>query len=226
MPSSATLYSWLDLTPRFLQRAEQVHCAHPANKTGPNVGVGAVFLLKIGAKVLLGSTNLRRRSHAPSGHDQGGSETAEIADQCELNLAPGRALRTRVAGVFLFLPLLAKFGFDRLMADARYPGSKMISAASALLSLLTLKLLDKERRSHISDFNFDEALGLFAGLNIFPKKSFATDYSYRVGREQQQSLLSGWVRAIGPLMFPDALSFSLDFLAIPYRSEPSGLDRH
>ena len=30
----------------------------------------------------------------------------------------------------------------------------------ALLSLLALKLLDKERRSHISDFNFDEALGL------------------------------------------------------------------
>jgi hypothetical protein len=126
----------------------------------------------------------------------------------------------------LFLPLLAKLGFDRLVADAGYPGSKMISAASALLSLLTLKLLDKERRSHISDFNFDEALGLFAGLNILPKKSFATDYSYRAGREQQQSLLSGWVRAIGPLMFPDALSFSLDFHAIPYRGEPSGLDRH
>jgi hypothetical protein len=26
---------------------------------------------------------------------------------------------------------------------------------------LTLKLLDKERRSHIDDFNCDEALGLF-----------------------------------------------------------------
>ena len=36
-----------------------------------------------------------------------------------------------------------------------------------------LKLLDKERRSHIDDFNCDEALGLFAGLNVLPKKSFA-----------------------------------------------------
>jgi hypothetical protein len=126
----------------------------------------------------------------------------------------------------LFLPLLAKLGFDRLVADAGYPSSKMVPAVSALLSLLSLKLLDKERRSHISDFNFDEALGLFAGLNILPKKSFATDYSYRAGREQQQSLLSGWVRAMGPLMFPDASSFSLDFHAIPYRGESSGLDRH
>src|SRR5512135_2107374 len=55
----------------------------------------------------------------------------------------------------------------------------MIPAASALLSLLVLKLLDKERRSHIDDFNFDEALGLFAGLNVLPKKTFVTDYSYR-----------------------------------------------
>jgi hypothetical protein len=39
----------------------------------------------------------------------------------------------------------------------------MIPATSALLSLLALKLLDKERRSHINDFNFDEAVGLFAG---------------------------------------------------------------
>jgi hypothetical protein len=143
-----------------------------------------------------------------------------------LNLTPGRALRTRVAGVFLFLPLVARLGFDRLVIDAGYPGSKMVPAASALLSLLALKLLDKERRSHISDFNFDEALGLFAGLNILPKKSFATDYSYRAGREQQQALLSGWVRAMGPVMFPNASGFSLDFHAIPYRGESSGLDRH
>ena len=126
----------------------------------------------------------------------------------------------------MFLPLLARLGFDRLVTDAGYPGSEMIPAASALLSLLALKLLDKERRSHIDDFNFDEALGLFAGLNILPKKSFATDYSYRTGREQQQSLLSGWVRALAPVMFPDALGFSLDFHPIPYRGDPSGLDRH
>jgi hypothetical protein len=139
---------------------------------------------------------------------------------------PGRTLRTRVAGAFLFLPLLAALGFDRLVAEAHYTSSEMIPAHSALLSLLALKLLDKERRSHIGDFNFDEALGLFAGLNILPKKSFATDYSYRTGRDQQRALLQGWVRALAPVMFPDASGFSLDFHPIPYRGEPSGLDRH
>lgn len=102
----------------------------------------------------------------------------------------------------------------------------MVPAVSALLSLLALKLLDKERRSHISDFNFDEALGLFAGLNILPKKSYATDYSYRTERSQQQRLLSEWVTGLAPLLFPEAQAFCLDFHAIPYRGEAEALENH
>jgi hypothetical protein len=143
-----------------------------------------------------------------------------------LSLAPGRQLRTRLAGVFLFLPLLARLRFDRLVEQAGYPGSKMVPAGHALLSLLILKLLHKERRSHIDDFNFDPALGLFAGLNILPKKSFATEYSYRTQREHQEALLQGWVKGLWPVMFPEANTFSLDFHPIPYRGEPCGLERH
>jgi hypothetical protein len=149
-----------------------------------------------------------------------------MADCRVLNLAPGRTLRTRVAGLFLFLPLLARLHFDQIVRQAGYPGSRMIPAHAAVLSLLTLKLLDKERRSHIDDFNCEEAMGLFAGLNILPKKTFATDYSYRLGRPQQQSLLTGWVGALAPLLFPQAKAFSLDFHPIPYRGDPTGLDRH
>jgi hypothetical protein len=131
-----------------------------------------------------------------------------------------------VAGIFLFLPLLARLHFNTLVIQAGYPGSRMVPAAAALLSLLALKLLDKERRSHISDFNFDEALGLFAGLNVPPKKSYATDYSYRTTRPQQQRLLSGWVSALAPLLFPAAEAFCLDFHAIPYRGDPDVLENH
>jgi hypothetical protein len=102
----------------------------------------------------------------------------------------------------------------------------MIPGSAALLSLLVLKLLDKERLSHIDDFNCDEALGLFAGLNVLPKKSFAIDYSYRTTREQQLKLLQGWVRKLSPLLFPDADSFSLDFHAIGHRGEETDLEIH
>jgi hypothetical protein len=124
------------------------------------------------------------------------------------------------------VPLLARVRFDQLVGRAGYPGSRKIPAPCALLSLLTLKLLDKERRSHIDDFNFDEALGLFAGLNILPKKSYATAYSYRTGRSHQRALLAGWVRALSGLLFPHPEAFSLDFHAVPYRGDDTGLDTH
>src|SRR3954462_13060941 len=154
------------------------------------------------------------------------AELPATADQRQLSLMPGRQVRSRVAGLFLFLPLLARLGWDRLVTQAGYPGSRMVPAPSALLSLLVLKLLDKERRSHIDDFNCDEAVGLFAGLNVPPKKTFATDYSPRAEPAQQLGLLQGWVKALAPLMFPAADGFSLDFHPIPYRGDPSALDRH
>lgn len=151
-----------------------------------------------------------------------------MADRRELILSASDPLRlrTRVAGLFLFLPLLARLGFDKLVRRAGYAGSDMVPADAALLSLLTLKLLDKERRSHIDDFNFDEAVGLFAGLNILPKKSFISDYSYRTDRNHQQQLLAGWVKKISPLLLPDANAFSLDFHPIPYRGEQAVLENH
>jgi hypothetical protein len=137
-------------------------------------------------------------------------------------VADGRTL----AVLFLFLPLLAQVRFDYLVRQAGYPGSRLVPACSALLSLLTLKLLDKERRSHIEDFNCDEALGLFAGLNVLPQKSYATAYSYRTGRDNQRALLAGWVKSLSGLLFPQAQAFSLDFHVVPYRGDDAGLDRH
>jgi hypothetical protein len=153
-------------------------------------------------------------------------EEPVVADVRQLELVPGRSWRTRVAGIFLFLPLLARLRFDRLVQQAGYPGSRMVPAVDALLSLLALKLLDKERRCHINDFNFDEALGLFAGLNILPKATFATDYSYRTERRHQQQLLTGWITGLAPLLFPTPQAFALDFHPIPFRGDPTALDNH
>jgi hypothetical protein len=124
------------------------------------------------------------------------------------------------------LPLLAELGFDALVRKAGYPGTRMVPADAALLSLLALKLLRKERLSHIDDYNLDLALGLFAGLNVLPKKSFVTDYSYRTTRDNQQQLLGGWVKKLSRLLLPEAKSFSLDFHPIPYRGEEAILENH
>jgi len=159
---------------------------------------------------------------------EGRAADSLIADRQALILSSDKPLhvRTRAAGVFLFVPLLARMRFDVLVRDSGYPGTKMIPADAALLSLLALKLLRKERLSHIDDCNVDQGLGLFAGLNVLPKKSFATDYSYRTQRRQQEKLLGSWVKKLSPILLPEAKSFSLDFHPIPYRGEEALLENH
>src|SRR6266404_3835897 len=61
--------------------------------------------------------------------------TADVADVRQLDLAP-RSFRTQFGGLFLFLPTLAAFPFDRLLRQAGFPGSEMIPAGCALRSLL------------------------------------------------------------------------------------------
>jgi hypothetical protein len=135
-------------------------------------------------------------------------------------------LRTRLAGVFLFLPRLASVRFDQVVSPAGSPGSVLVPATSALLSLLLLKLLDKERRSPINDFACDEALGLFAGLNIPPKAAFAAEYSSRTGHEDQRRLRAGWITALAPRLSPEGSDFAVDFHAIPSRGDPMALENH
>src|SRR5712691_9157525 len=76
-------------------------------------------------------TPLRGR---PPGQHHGAAvvrpDNALIADVRRVALTPGRRLRTRVAGIVLFLPLLAQVRFDRLVARADSPGSRMVPATA------------------------------------------------------------------------------------------------
>jgi transposase len=155
------------------------------------------------------------------------AETPAVADVRRLDLSEGRSLYSRVAGVFLFVPFLLEAGLDAIVAQAKMAGTRMIPAAGYVRSLLALKLLDKERKSHISDWNFDEALGWFAGLNVPPKTTAAADYSYRLVDRQHNRLLAEWVRATYPILCPDGAStFAFDFHAIAHRGEATGLENH
>ncbi len=155
-----------------------------------------------------------------------GPDTPAVAACRELNRTAGPRLRTRVAGVFLFLPRLARLGFDQIVSHAGSPGSPLVPAPRALLSLLTLKVLAKERRSQISDFNFDEALGLCAGLNVLPKATSAADSSSRTPHSPQQQLRSGGISGLAPLLWPQGKVFWWDFPALPVRGAPTALDNH
>ena len=169
----------------------------------------------------------RTAADDPSGQapaeDRPRPETPEVADCRELNLdARPRAPLARRGR--LPLPAAAWPGSASIASSPRpaIPARRWSPPPRALLSLLALKLLDKERRSHIDDFNCDEALGLFAGLNVLPKKSFATDYSYRTGRDQQLGLLQGWVKALAPVLFPERRGVLARLPSDPLPRRPRG----
>ena len=86
------------------------------------------------------------------------------------------------------------------------------------------KLVGKRRVSHISDLCTDEGAGLFAGLNVLPKTTYATDYSYKTERIMTERLIAA-VIAKTPLGDPP-LSFNLDFHAIPFRGAQPDLENH
>ena len=168
----------------------------------------------------------RRAATPPGEQARDGSEVPAVADVAALDLAPERVVRTQAAGLFLFVPDLLALNVDQAIRQAGYPGSKMIPPTQAILALLAGKLVGKRRISHIGDLNFDAGAGLFAGLNVLPKSTYATDYSYRTQRDMNERLIDTLVAR-----FPDGdrrlgQDFYLDFHAIPHRGEETELDQH
>jgi len=148
------------------------------------------------------------------------------ADIEEQRYTPRTSLTTEGGGVFLFVPLLVELGFDQVVAKAGYPGSKAIPPLNYLLSALAMKLLGKERWSHVMSVSFDAGLGLFAGLNVLPKTTALTTYSYRTHRGMNLRFLSQWVRRLRGTDLLPGRTFNLDFSPIPHRGRESVLERN
>ena len=168
----------------------------------------------------------KRTSAVPQPGDRAkdGSEVSAVANVNALSLSPGREFATEAAGLFLFVRQLLDIDFPAAVAKAGFPGSESIPPLQALLALLVPKLLGKRRVSHVSDLAYDEGAGLFAGLNVLPKTTFSTDYSYRTDRAMSEQLLSTVLDKVS-WDEPPTL-FNLDFHSIPFRGEDSDLENH
>ncbi len=153
------------------------------------------------------------------------AEPAAVADVRELDLAP-RSFRTRFGGLFLFVPLMRSLDLARVALQARLPGSVLIPAQQALRSLLALKLVGQERKSHVMDLVFDPGLALFAGLNVIPKRSYLASYSSGIGHQTNTRLMETWFEHITQAGLPRGDSFDLDFHTVPANTQQEPLDKH
>jgi len=183
--------------------------------------VSESYLFRVLQRAGLATTRQRCPPRQPGERANDGSTVPAVAAVQELSLQEGRRLTTQVAGLFLFLPQLLDLDLPQAVGHAGLPGSEPIPPLQALLAP---KLLGKRRVSHISDLCHDEGAGLFAGLNVLPKITYATDYSSKTERVMNERLIAA-VIAKTPLGDPP-LSFNLDFHAVPFRGAEADLENH
>ena len=152
-------------------------------------------------------------------------EAAAVADVQQIDLSP-RSFRTRVGGLLLFVPLMKDINLTHVLGKVDLPGSDMIPAEQAVRNLLALKLIGKERKSHIMDLVFDEGIALFAGLNVVPKRSYLAAYSSRVDHDTNMQVMAAWYEEVQRAGMPRGSSIDLDFHTVPANTQEEPLEKH
>jgi transposase len=152
-------------------------------------------------------------------------QRAEYADIQQLSVAP-RRIETRFGGIFLLMKILADMKIHRIPRSLNWYGSKMIPAANAFLSSLVLKLIGKQRKSHVMDLVFDEGVALAVGLNVLPKTAYICEYSQRITHRDNMAFLHMWLGKLRKASIVGGESFNLDFQSLPYFGEEDVVEKH
>jgi hypothetical protein len=152
-------------------------------------------------------------------------EPTAVADVRTLSLAP-RAFPTRLGGLFFFVPLMDAIRLSEVVRQAQLPGSQMIPAEQALRTLLALKLIGKERKSHVMDLVDDQGIALFAGLNVIPKRSYLAAYSSQIDDRTTARLMAAWFTEVGRAGLTRGSSLDLDFHTVPAHTDDEPLEKH
>ena len=173
-----------------------------------------------------GFPRLPRRTRIQRGRTVKGAEIPERSERVLLEELNGRRFGCSAAGAFLFTPFLAQLDIGKVVQEADLPGSKAIPAISYLYSFLALKLLGTERYAHAGDHGFDLGLGLFAGLNVLPKCTAMSTYSYSLDEVQLLQLQQAFIRQASRLGLYEGNIINLDFHTVPHFGEESVLEEH
>jgi len=173
-----------------------------------------------------GFPKLPRRTRLKIGLTVKGAEVPQKTTGITIGQMEGQHFTCESAGVFLFAPFLEKFQVPDLIRSAGLPGSKVIPAVSYFLSFLALKLIGTERYAHMGDHAFDPGMGLFAGLNVLPKCTAMSTYSYSLDEVHILKFQHAFVKKAVHLALYDGSVINLDFHTIPHYGDESVLQEH
>jgi transposase len=173
-----------------------------------------------------GFPRLPRRSRLKLGFTVQGAQVPAVAETLALADMPTSRFESQAAGVWLFAPFIEQLNLPQVVQEAGLPGTKSIPALSYFLSFLALKLIGTERYAHLPEHGFDPGLGLFAGLNVLPKCTAMSTYSYGLDAVHLLKLQQSFVQQAARLRLYDADLINLDFHTIPHFGEQSVLENH
>ena len=170
-----------------------------------------------------GFTCLPRRSAKEKKQSETPPIKAPVADK--LDFTRNEKFHSTNTGLFVFMPIIHKYGIDRLIEESLYPFTKCISRMSSILSFLALKLSGIKRYSHDDQWCMDRGMGLFAGLTVLPKTAWLSSYSCRVDTQMNLSFL----KSLHQLWCSYGLlsdTVNLDFTTIPYWGDEEHLENN
>ena len=173
-----------------------------------------------------GFPKLPRRSRLKLGLTVKGAKVPAVSHAISVAETVQKPFDCESAGVFLFAPFIEKLNISNIVKTAGLPGTKMIPAISYFLSFLALKLIGTERYAHMGDHSFDTGLGLFAGLNVLPKCTAMSTYSYGLDAVHLLKLQKAFVKQAHKLRLYDSSIINLDFHTIPHFGDESVLQKH
>ena len=173
-----------------------------------------------------GFSRLPRRTQLLIGITKDNTIVPECAAELDADTLTGWSGECAVGGIFLFAPLLEHCGVIDAIRKVKLPHSPDISALNYVLSMLALKLVGKPRLSQINDFNFDRGFGLFANLNVLPKSTAISTYSYRLSQQNVNEFMRDFIKRQHALKTFVSDTINLDFHTIQHYGEESVLEQH
>src|SRR5438552_12150958 len=76
------------------------------------------------------------------------------------------------------------------------------------------------------DLVTDQAIALFAGINVVPKRSYLAAYSSRIDHKVCLRFMEAWLEQVEQAGLPRGPSFDLDFHSVPANSAEEPLEKH
>src|SRR6266404_5809834 len=114
-----------------------------------------------------------------------------------------------------------------------YDMQRELAAAGHTISINSLTVLLREegfsrlpRRADDERPVTDQAIALFAGINVVPKRSYLAAYSSRIDHKVCLRFMEAWLEQVEQAGLPRGPSFDLDFHSVPANSAEEPLEKH